>query len=468
MPPVQVPGTELAEVVLGALMIALGLISVAFACLAPPRSSGDRAPLWFGLFVLLYGVRLAADSELVRPLFPFSERFWAHLDVGITYLILTPAGLFTEALLGPGWRNWLHRAWQALLVYGLVAVGVDLTTGRPGSMIWLNPLAVVIPTGIAAAHALALWRSMTGALAPSVRVALATGVFFGAVAVTETITKRGLIGDGWELEPFAMLVFVSGLAYLVAQRALTIEHRLVEVSKELRLARDIQQSILPAAMPRLAGVTIASRFMPMTEVGGDFYDFVHDSEGRVGVIVADVSGHGVPAALVASMVKVAFASESEQVADPGSALTAINRTLWGKTGRAYVTACLAFVDADRRRLFYGRAGHPPPLLRRADGCVHQLSEGGLAIGFVDGVAYESTSIAIGPGDRVVLYTDGVLEATNPLGEFFGDSRFGQVVADDGRKDPEAFADHVVQELRRWTAGASLQDDATLVVVDLTN
>ncbi len=205
----------------------------------------------------------------------------------------------------------------------------------------------------------------------------------------------------------------------------------------------------------------------MSAIGGDFYDFDTAQANRLGVIVADVSGHGVPAALVASMVKIAFAAEAERLDNPGLALANINRTLCGSFQGAYVTACCGFIDALSRRLSYSSAGHPAPLLRRRDGRVEQLQERGLLLAFDADAQYPTAEVALDLGDRLVFFSDGLVEACNARDEFFGDARLEQLVAASAAVTPDQFVDEIVAELRRWVGrDTPLQDDVTLVVVDV--
>jgi phosphoserine phosphatase RsbU/P len=158
------------------------------------------------------------------------------------------------------------------------------------------------------------------------------------------------------LEPLGMVAFVAGLGYFVAERLVASERRLLHVSQELEIARRIQQSILPREVPHPVGLAVAARCVPMTEVAGDFYDFLEYADGRLGMLVADVSGHGVPAAIIASMVKIALAAQADHAEVPDRVMTGINRALYGKFEHAFVTAVYAFVDLSARTLCYSRAG----------------------------------------------------------------------------------------------------------------
>jgi sigma-B regulation protein RsbU (phosphoserine phosphatase) len=224
------------------------------------------------------------------------------------------------------------------------------------------------------------------------------------------------------------------------------------VGRELDTARRIQQAILPKGVPSVPGLAVATHYASMSEVAGDLFDFVVTPSGQLGVLVADVSGHGVPAAIVASMVKIALAVQEGDVADPGVVLTRMNRALCGRFELAYVTAVFALIDPVAGTLTYASAGHPSPLIVR----------------FLPDVTYTSTVVEdFGPGDRVVFYTDGITEASRPDGEFYGDRRFHQTVLAGLSQPADGFTASLVADARRWV-NADFADDVTLVVVDRTD
>src|SRR5262249_46263865 len=157
------------------------------------------------------------------------------------------------------------------------------------------------------------------------------------------------------------LILVICLGYLVASRTYSNEQRLLSIQKELEIARQIQSSILPREAPRVVGLEVAAQYLPMEAIAGDFYDFVAVDEKRIGVLVADVPGHGTPAALIASMLKSALAAQSPRASDPAQVLEGLNRDLCGKFEEHFVTAVYLFVDTERQVMRYAGAGHPPLL-----------------------------------------------------------------------------------------------------------
>ena len=181
--------------------------------------------------------------------------------------------------------------------------------------------------------------------------------------------------------------------------------------------------------------------------------------------MADVSGHGIPAALIASMVKIAFAAQRPHADGPAAVLTGMNEALSGQLGGQYVTAAFLFIDRAAGLMRYAAAGHPP-LLRWSAGQhrTQRLEENGLPLGLMDGVRYQQLECPVEPGDRFVLYTDGLVEAANAEGEFFGLERVEAAAAAGAGLSAERLANKLLDEMTAW-AGPTAGDDLTLVVVD---
>jgi len=251
-----------------------------------------------------------------------------------------------------------------------------------------------------------------------------------------------------------------------------LAQQLLAIQKELETARLIQQSILPQTVPQIDGLDIAARYIPMTSVAGDFYDFIAVDKKHVGILVADVSGHGMPAALIASMLKIALASQSAHADDPARVLQELNQALCGKFQHHYVTAAYVFVDMEKRTLSYAGAGHPPMLLwGAASRGVRDVTENGLFLGMFDFATYSSVQVPLAPGDRGLLYTDGISETNNPEGAEFGSERFRQFLEAQKNSSVNQLADSLLEELARWSArseGEDPNDDITMVTIHVTD
>jgi phosphoserine phosphatase RsbU/P len=246
-----------------------------------------------------------------------------------------------------------------------------------------------------------------------------------------------------------------------------LAQQLLTIQKELETARQIQLSILPSAIPKMKGLDIAARYIPMTSVAGDFYDFIVVDEKHIGILVADVSGHGMPAALIASMLKIALSSQVGHAADPAKVLLGLNEALCGKFERHFVTAAYMFVDLENRTLTYAGAGHPPLLLWGGPEGLRSVEENGLFLGKFSFATYSSVVLPLRSGDRILLYTDGIPETTNPAGTEFGTNAFRQFLEAEQSTSADYCADRLLEELSRWSARGStedLDDDITIVAI----
>lgn len=455
----MISAADLAGAMLGMLFLTLGLAAGAAAALRTVRH--DRTLLWFGVFAFLYGLRLIARSDVVQAVALLSKGSWhAAADV-ITYVILVVAALVASAALAGGRRGILRYVWMLDLVGAFVAVAWDIGVARSGAAMPLNRVLVIGNIAILVVSVALDTRHRRWTR--DGWIVLAGASVFAAVAVVQNV-RGGLLGRV-DPEPFAMLILVACLGYVVVNRVFQTERRVAAVGRELETARQIQQSILPKRPPAIEGLSIAAHYDSMAEVAGDFYDFVVTPSGQLGVLVADVSGHGVPAAIVASMVKIALAVQEGDIADPGQVLTRMNRALCGRFELAYVTAAFALIDPAARTLTYAAAGHPSPLLVRAAGGVDSLDERGMVLGFLPDARYTSATVRdLAPGDRLVFYTDGITEASRDDGEFFGDRQFRDLLTLHLSQPADRFLATLIDRARHWT-GADFTDDVTVVVVD---
>ena len=248
------------------------------------------------------------------------------------------------------------------------------------------------------------------------------------------------------------------------REAVATRERVAAMERELAIARRIQQGLLPASLPEVAGIVAAARLVSAEAVSGDFYDAA-PLNGGIALLAVDVSGHGVPAALIASMAKLAFSQASPRAADPAALLTAMNETLTGNIGDQFFTACCVYLDPVRGLARLGNAGHPPALLLRG-GRVEELKPDGPLGGLLPGARFDATEIALLPGDRILLYTDGVTECHSPDEEDFGQERLAETLIGAKALSPDACVDHVLEALRAWSHRKEpFEDDVTLVVAD---
>ena len=248
-----------------------------------------------------------------------------------------------------------------------------------------------------------------------------------------------------------------------------VNRQVQAVNHELEMARHIQLSILPSRSPAVPGLSVAARYLPMTTIAGDYYDYLPIDEKHIGILVADVSGHGAPSALITSMLKIVLAEQAPHASDPAKVLGGMNDALCGKFDRHFVTAAYIFLDLEQGVLRYGGAGHPPlSIWRGSSGKAEAFEENGLLLAQFPEETYTFVEVPFESGDRVVLNTDGVSECPNPAGEEFGTGRLLAFLDQNRELAGEGFADAVLDALSQWSKqprGENQHDDITLLTID---
>jgi serine phosphatase RsbU (regulator of sigma subunit) len=255
---------------------------------------------------------------------------------------------------------------------------------------------------------------------------------------------------------------------LLREARAQLAKRLLDINAEFEMARQIQLSILPHTLPNLEGLDIAARYLPMTAIAGDFYDFIAIDQKHLGVLIADVSGHGLPSALIASMLQVALTTQVANASEPAKVLSGLNQALCGKFTSNFVTAAYVYLDLKDKFMRYAGAGHPPLLLCRASsGKAAKVLENGLILGMFPEATYEALELPLEPGDRILLCTDGIPEAPNRAQEQYGTGRIMRFMENNTSLRADQFSDAFLRELSLWSEQSpeqGQQDDITLLVI----
>jgi serine phosphatase RsbU (regulator of sigma subunit) len=266
------------------------------------------------------------------------------------------------------------------------------------------------------------------------------------------------IVEEWSLND-ALDVMLSALEQQMRERE--------RVEQDLRVARSIQQASLPKEVPQLEGWQIAPYYRPAREVGGDFYDFHPLSQGRLGLVVGDATGKGVPAALVMSTTcgMLQLAAQASESSSPGEVLSQVNETLLARIPtNMFVTCFYAILYPKSGRLLYANAGHDLPYLNRSgDDDAEELRARGMPLGLMPGMSYEEGEVSLGEGNCVLFYSDGLVEAHDPEGEMFGFPRLRALVAEHGEE--RSLGDFLMEELYSFVGeGWEQEDDITLLTL----
>jgi sigma-B regulation protein RsbU (phosphoserine phosphatase) len=263
------------------------------------------------------------------------------------------------------------------------------------------------------------------------------------------------------------------LMLLASQVAIIIEKvmlhdQLIEKQRlvtQLEVARQVQLELLPAKDPQVEGFDISAYNFPTEEVSGDYYDWVQTFEDQIGIVIADVSGKGVPAALLMAFLRASLRAASHIGYAPHISMSKVNYLLWESIERhQFVTAFYGILDATNRTLAYSNAGHNPPMLIDVNGDAHFEERGGVPLGMFRDSRYYEYFAPIQPGQIFVLYTDGVTEAVNATGEEYGRDRLAEAVRNARTQPAREIIDLIYRDLLNWTEGRGANDDVTFFIV----
>jgi phosphoserine phosphatase RsbU/P len=458
---------QLVAITSGAVFLFIGLAS---CCLAAVRRRREaRVFVWLGIWSALWGARLLAESAAVVAALPrWAQNIVPLLRIAASYLLL-PVGLLAWVELSAGkFRLFIRALIFISLAISLAGIGFFIVTGSDHKLILYNNflatvalLALVIVVVVPALSRKFLVLPNRAVMVVGTLVFAGEALYFSLSRLlhyhSPTTRLTGSLG-------LAVLLFSFG--YVATQLALASERRLVSIENELAIAREIQASILPDDNPKMKNLRVATAYHPMTDVAGDFYEFVPVDQNCIGFLVADVTGHGIPAALIAAMIKVAMQSVVHCAHDPGEVLRGLNAVLSAQLGPQLVSAAYLWLDTKNRIALYSAAGHPP-LLHCREGEFHRIESNGLLLGVFPDSDYPLCHIPILPGDRFLLYTDGVIEPENAHGDSFGEFKFEQVVRNNQSRPPSELLDQLLSEIRQWQPAAMAQrDDITVIAIEI--
>ena len=288
----------------------------------------------------------------------------------------------------------------------------------------------------------------------------------GVIHLDTTRQDRSFTRDDLDL----LAAVTNQVAFAVANarmhRKLLLQER---TTRDLTLARQVQESFLPRQLPEIAGMQFCASYKAALEVGGDFYDFIPLAGGRLGIVIGDIAGKGIPAALMMARMSSAVREFALTETEPGAVLRRLNERLASmNAGDSFLTAIFAVLDPAARTVRLSNAAHPPPVVRKgAGGLISEIPPGeNFPIGVMDGADFQQDEFRLEPGDLVCLYTDGITEAMNAARDLYGDKRL-QSAAARPAAGARALMENILKDVQAHVAGAYQSDDLTLVCFGAT-
>lgn len=372
----------------------------------------------------------------------------------------------------------IHNAYRLLLVSALIMMfGLSsLTIDRPAYIIFITgSLATIILVFAvhrgsvlelvvmyaATAAPLMVYSAFFSPIDPIDRLNLINLIMFMAFMV---VLYRHF--DRIRRERFNGTMIIERQTSELREKNRIISARSEMILREMKLARTIQRDIIPATNPESDRYRVASLYLSMDEIGGDYYDFIDFLErDYLGIFISDVSGHGIPAALITSMIKILINTSGINKLSPGNMLAYINNGLVGNIGSNFVTAFYAILDADNNRLTYARGGHPFPLLVRGSE-ITEIKSSGIYMGTAKNQIFHEADVTLQPGDKVVFYTDGLLETANANGVMFQEKALPAVLKAHAALPIDGYFDAIMKELVDFRGGTIFDDDICMIGLEL--
>lgn len=288
---------------------------------------------------------------------------------------------------------------------------------------------------------------------------------------SDIVTGLSAGANDYIMKPVNRDVLIARVQSLISMKeSFMMQNKFCILQNELEIAMDIQKTIVPREMPELKNIHFAVKYETSTQVGGDYYDYHLIDDRHVGVLVADVAGHGIPAAIVAAMMQVAFTFYKIDFKDPSLLFTKINSVMEKYPHGIFMTACCVYIDLDQKKIYHSNAGHRPLLIWRTQS--KKIISDKIydrPIGIFPDSSYSYNEIDIFDNDRIILYTDGILEARNHAREIFGERRLNDLISENNEMNGADLARSIVDAVKKWAGiaeGKTLEDDITLIIIDI--
>jgi phosphoserine phosphatase RsbU/P len=278
--------------------------------------------------------------------------------------------------------------------------------------------------------------------------------------------KQG--GGGFTTEDTRLLAIIAAQSAQVVENARLNrqERALLKMHEEMAVAARIQADLLPQEAPAFPGYDIAGRTVPAQVIGGDYFDFIRIDDDRLAFCLGDVSGKGIPASLLMANVQATLRGQTQLTASPAECLQRSNRLLYASTAAdKFVTLLLGVVDRRNQKMQFSNAGQNYPVVVEHGQPPRPLTSSGLALSVLDDFAYEEESVAMAPGDMIVVVSDGITEAVNASDEQFGEARLAEIIQGPGSAGE--IVDRIIDAVRSHAASQQQMDDMTIVVVQRT-
>lgn len=436
----------------------------------------DRNYFYYIGYVLFFGLGQLSLLGFWGYFFVPDSYFWKRIGIPVFFSIcLFFFVLFTSNFLKLKARiPKVARFYHVLGIFSLLNAAVALFGGISQSSIGVSWLSVLICISLLIVLVWGIWKRLRSFYYFTVAfvLLLITCIVYG-------LLKFGILPSNPFLEemlfPIASLADITLFAFALADRIQLLRQekdmalaQVTSLRRERKISRDILMQSLPKTIPDVKNLQIQIYILPMKDVGGDFYEFFSPNPYEIGIVLCDVSGHGIPASLISAMGKVAFTTQKDNISSPKQVLEGMNRVLYGNCNPQYVTASYVYLNTSTKVWRFGRAGHPSAYLQRANGEIIKVHPKGKIIGVFPEIQIEETTYRVEPKDRILILSDGVLESFNPEGKMYGEPGLLEFLRTNREIPNHLFKGKLIQDLESFskTEIKEWDDDLTFIFLEL--
>jgi serine phosphatase RsbU (regulator of sigma subunit) len=423
----------------------------------------SKQNIFIGIFSLIVALRILVINEML--LISFFNPPWG-LNFRLSYLTVTISPILFCHFVNSVYPNKIknYNIFITNICFGFFTLLVCIAPLHiiSSSLIFIQLVLVYISI-----YLLIILIKETGKNLKTKRI-FYVGLILGFACMINDILYSHQIIKTINSSHFGILIFVVTQSMIAFEEYIIQQQRLILLSHEMNIAKKIQRNIMPSEPPSLHGVTIDILYLPVNTLGSDFYHFFEIDNKHAGIFIADFTGHGIPASMIASTVNIAFTLQYDHAAYPDTVLSNMNNLLIGKTGNQPITALYCYLDMDNMTARLSRAGHSYPLyFNSKSGTVEEIKTQGNVMGISPSADYVSTQFNIHNGDKLILYTDGLIEIRNKYNHLFDVEKLKQSIINNQDLKASEFTNRLINDVLQWAGSKeNITDDITIITIDI--
>lgn len=419
--------------------------------------------IFIGLFSFIVAIRILVINDML--LISFSNIPWTF-NFRISYLTVSIAPIlfchYVNSVYPDKIKKYNMHIANVYFVFFTLLVCLAPVHVLSSSLIFLQLVLVYISI-----YLIIILVQATGKNLKTKRI-FYVGLILGFACLVNDILYSHQIIKTINSSHFGILIFVVAQSMIAFEEHIMQQQRLILISNEMNIAKKIQRSIMLYEPPRLHGVSVDIVYLPVSTIGGDFYHFYEIDNNHAGILIADITRHGIPASMIASNLNIAFTLQYDHAAYPDTVLSNINNLLVGKTGNQPITALYCYLDMDNMTARLARAGHPYPVYFNSKmGTVEEIKIQGDVMGISPSAGYKSTQFNIHNGDKIILYTDGLIEIRNIYNQQYDVEKLKQSIFNTQHLKASEFANGLINDALQWAGSKEyISDDLTIITIDI--